>query len=434
MKLKFTLCCLLMLTLCNISAQLPNSSFSFSCSRTSTACDSNCFSVRVTVPNLRASTSSYSIQQSGRGDACFANLTFVPGTPTFNSLNFDDKYSGVIQLPFAFPFYEASFRSLVAASNGYISFDTSYANRFSHYAILNSNSGLTAGINGLQGENLPSSLFDRGLIMFPFHDLNPPQSLPGLNKLSYAVIGTAPHRKWILTMAQLALFDCDSLSDNTQQLVLYEGTGIVEVLVRDRQICPTWNKGRAMIGMQDTSRTKGIMPPGRAATDSGWGGIGINEGWRFIPAAGNSLFKSAELYNGNGQLLSANADTSSQDNGVLRISFNNICGDTSSTYLVKTVFRKIDDTLSEVYGVDTLHISRINDPGDTLVWVGNLDDNWENPGNWPCSSTPSERSNVIVNNGTIHIRSNVTVNSLKLMPGARVDVAPGYRLMILSDH
>ncbi len=65
------------------------------------------------------------------------------------------------------------------------------------------------------------------------------------------------------------------------------------------------------------------------------------------------------------------------------------------------------------------------------VWTGNASSSWEDPRNWSCGQLPTSTSNVILNEGTIVISSNVTIYSLSINPNAVLTVTAGYNLIIL---
>ena len=335
------------------------SNFYFNCARdtTITGCTSSCHTFRTLIPDLRATTGNYNINPISSNPACFP-VYFDPGasgTPT--NLTVDDTYSTPINLGFNFPFFGTNYTQLVASTNGLISFDLSKAGTFSHYGILKSGTTLSA-ISGVP-ENLPSTLYDRALIMGPYHDLNPAYTTSPTQRIQYNTIGTAPHRKWILSYFKVPLFytSCSNLIENTHQIVLYESTGIIEVLIFSKEICTGWNQGRAMIGIQNFNRDQGIMVNGRMASDAPWGTTGMNESWRFVPSAGASLFKKVELLNLSGNLI-ATGNTTNLNNGTLEASFTNVCPPPGATsYLVRSVYQKIDDPNVEVIGLDTLRVT-----------------------------------------------------------------------------
>jgi hypothetical protein len=51
--------------------------------------------------------------------------------------------------------------------------------------------------------------------------------------------------------------------------------------------------------------------------------------------------------------------------------------------------------------------------------------------NWNCGVIPDNNTDVVINDGTIVINSNVTIRSLKVNPGVTITVNPGFNLKIL---
>ena len=342
--------------------------FNFNCNRdTTVGCGiiANCFSLQAVIPNIHASTANYQVNPiSGTAASCFNPYTAPGGPGPSTALTIDDRYTdSPISLPFPFPFFGTNYSQIAASTNGYISFDATLAVpfSFSHYAILN-NSGTLSATNGTP-QNLPSTLYDRAIIMGPYHDLDPSNASPG-QKIKYNVIGTAPNRKWVLSTFKTPLFydagGCDTLIRNTHQIVLYEGTGIIEVFVFDKQICTGWNQGRAMIGIQNFARNAAVMAPGRRASDAPWGTVGMNESWRFVPSEGPTLFRRVELYDEN-DVLVATGDTSSINGTSLRVNFDNVCPPTNAAalkYIVKSYYTSSLDPTVEITGTDTITVRR----------------------------------------------------------------------------
>jgi gliding motility-associated-like protein len=327
--------------------------FTFNCTRdiTMVGCGpTGCLNIQALIPDIHGQTNTYTLNPLPVLGVPACSPTYIPaddpgGVPT--NLNIDDRYSAVINMGFPFPFYGTIYNSLVASTNGYVSFDVSLGGLFSHW----NNNG-----------NLPNTLYDRALIMGPYHDLFPGQPTSPFQRVQYQTIGSAPTRKWVLSFFKVPLFSCTSLIENTHQIILYESTGIIEVKIFDMQICSTWppsNPGTAMVGIQDFTRTQALMAPGRRMTDPPWGSIGINESWRFVPNGGPSLLKRVELFTVTGVLI-ATGTTSPSSTGTLLASFPNICpppGPTT-TYIVKSVYEKIDDPSVEVFGTDTIRVNR----------------------------------------------------------------------------
>ena len=330
--------------------------FNFNCSRDTaiSGCITGaCITLKTIIPDIHATTASYVVNPASTLANCFPSAIDPggPGTPT--NLTIDDRYSTAINIGFPFSFFGTTYNQLVASTNGYVSFDVAEANQFSHWDI----------INGATPQNLPSTFYDRALIMGPYHDLNPSYNTSPTRKIQYSTIGTAPHRKWVLSFYKVPLFlspDCSSLIENTHQIILYESTGVVEVFIYSKQICMDWNEGRAMIGMQNFAQNQAIMVNGRRATDPPWGSIGMNETWRFVPAGGPTLFKRVELYNLAGTMLGTGTTTAAP-NGNLEASFANVCSPVGITsYVVKSVYQKNDDPNVEVFGLDTIRVNISN--------------------------------------------------------------------------
>ncbi|HEU4469923.1 MAG TPA: SprB repeat-containing protein, partial [Flavisolibacter sp.] len=333
--------------------------FSFNCTRDTTInlCNvTQCLSLQAIIPDIRSLTTSYTVNPTSTVPGCFPVYTQPNDAGTSISIPSDDRYSDTLQLSFRFPFYEGIYTKLVASTNGYLSFDTLRARQTSHFAMLLNGGSLDAN-NGTPLD-LPSARYDKRVIMGPYHDINPALSTSPTQRIQYTELGTAPHRRWVLSFYKVPLYNCTSLIENTHQIVLYESTGIIEVIVFSKQVCNSWNQGRAMIGIQNTDATEGLMVPGRRASDPPWGGLNINESYRFVPSGGSSLFKRVELYDLAGTLITTGT-TAAAGPGQLRASFPNICPPAgTTTYVVKSVYQKFDDPAVEIFGTDTVRVNR----------------------------------------------------------------------------
>lgn len=303
------------------------------------------------------STSSYVVNPiSGNGGGCFRPYV-APDDPagTPSGLTIDDRYSLAIPLGWTMPFFSGTYNQIAISSNGYITFDSSRASpslpptSFSHWSIINGTP-----------QDLPSTFYDKALVMGAYQDFEPSYTTSPNRRLQYQVFGTAPHRRMIISYYKMPMFQCSSGSavdiNNTQQIVLYEGTGIIEVFIYERESCASWNQGRAMIGLQDITQTQAIMPPGRKASDPVWQGLNMNEAWRFVPAGGNSALKRVELRDLSGNLIRIGTTTPGLNNTV-NVSFDSVCSGVGTTpFIVKSVYKRILDTTQEEYGTDTVRI------------------------------------------------------------------------------
>jgi len=323
-------------------------SFSFSCTRDTTinGCVNPCLTLKAKIPNIHSSTSDYVINPMSGPGGCFRQYV-SPATPgVATNLTSDDTYSGVISIPFPFPFYDdaaSPYTSLVLSTNGFLSFDASNANAYAHWSM-------TPG-------NVPNTGYDRSLVMGVFHDIDPFYTTSPNQRIKYEVLGTAPHRRFVFSVYKVPQFSttCQNLINNTHQIVLYEGLGVIEVFVNEVEQCPSWNQGRKMIGLQNYAKTKGIMAPGRTATGPNWGSTNMNESWRFVPAAGPTLFRGVELFDLNGNLV-ATGDTTNIGNQTFEVSFPNVCPAGTTTYIVKSKYAQFNNPNAYVYGTDTINV------------------------------------------------------------------------------
>ena len=201
------------------------------------------------------------------GETSTYTVSSIPYAPPFPfsggtgvSVNTDDVYGGIIDLPFDFCFYGQSYNQVVVGSNGVISFNTAYANGSCPWSF-------TASV--------PSSSLPSNSIFGAYLDIDP--SVCG--NIYYDITGSYPCRTFVFKFNQVCYFDCNSLM-TSQEIVLYEGTNAIEVYIQHHPVCSGWNSGNAVIGIQNTGGTSGITPPGR--NTGSW--TANNEAWRFTPS------------------------------------------------------------------------------------------------------------------------------------------------------
>jgi uncharacterized protein (TIGR02145 family) len=309
-----------------------------------------CFTLISTIPNIKSSTHDYAVKRVTSNDQCFTpyvNPETYSNPVLFNTTNIDDRYSDVIPLPFSFPFYDdaaSPYNAVVLSSNGFLTFDLPLSNNFSHW---------DSRTNG----NVPSVGYDKSLIMGVFHDIDLSRNTSPNKRIKTDVIGVSPHRKFIYSIYKAPLYStaCENSINNTHQIALHEGTGIIEVFAHELESCISWNDGREMIGLQNANRNKGIIPPGRGAEDNIWGQSAIKETWRFTPSAGNPLLVNVGLYDLAGNFI-ANGDTVYVGEGEYQVRFQNVCPAGSSIFLVKSTYRNILNPNSFVYNIDTIRL------------------------------------------------------------------------------
>lgn len=177
----------------------------------------------------------------------------------------DDTYSQPVDIGFPFTFFGNTYTQCLLSTNAYIDFDLSGAGAYSQYPINNP---------------IPSTSNPTNTIMGAWHDVDP--SVPTYGIMSYAIMGTAPNRYFVFNFCNVPEFQCNSLL-YTGQIILYEGTSIIETHITNKPICSTWNNGGAAIhGLQNAAGTVAFVVPGRNFPTI-W--TTTNDGYRFSPDA-----------------------------------------------------------------------------------------------------------------------------------------------------
>ena len=217
---------------------------------------------------------------------------FIGGTAV--SVNTDDVWSSIINIPFDFCFFGTDYNEMIIGSNGVVSFDITSAD---------TTPGGFCQWSFEPGETIPEpvELF-RTTIFGAYMDIDP--SVGGSGTINFEVFGDAPCRTMVINFPDIPFFSCTNLS-MTSQIVIYETTNVVEVYIEDRPDgCPTWNDGLAVIGIQNQDGTVGFTPPGR--NTGNW--AASNEAWRFTPD-GSSNVVFSWLDSGGGVIGTTNTVT-----------------------------------------------------------------------------------------------------------------------------
>ena len=300
-------------------------------------CGTGCTTITAQVPHVKQTTG-YVITNPGY--VPFAYTT--PGGTVVSSIYVDDTWSQAITPGFNFCYWGNTYTQLLMGSNSAITFNTALAGQGSGWSI-------TGGI--------PSTSYAASMIFGPYHDINP--NLTSANKkIEWRVEGSAPKRRFIASYNDMPYFSGSCTTQRaTHQMVLYEGTGIVEVYIHDKPFCTAWNSGFTILGMQDASRTNAIAAPGKNGTV--WGTAGMDSCFRFIPSGGVSRLKTAQLLV-NGVVV-ANADTSTLSPGVLNLNFPNVCPTADSTaYEIRVTYNDcVANPPTDVVFSDTVYVKKI---------------------------------------------------------------------------
>jgi len=101
---------------------------------------------------------------------------------------------------------------------------------------------------------------------------------PGLGgQIRYQTQGTAPCRRLVVSFTNVPFFSC-SFTTGTFQVILYEGTNIIENHITNKGSCG-WAGGTAVQGIHNLPGTVAFTVPGRNSTV--W--TTTNNAWRYTP-------------------------------------------------------------------------------------------------------------------------------------------------------
>ena len=244
------------------------------------------------------------------------------------SVNTDDVWSPIINLPFNFCYYGTNYNTVKVGSNGTIKFGPATGGGGNPWSFTAS---------------CPSTaLVNAGDIFGAYHDIDP--SLGGTVK--WYLLGSYPCRIFVVSFNQVPQFSCTN-TQTTQMIVLYETTNAIDVYINNKPTCTGWNGGRAIVGIQNPAGTVGIAAPARNANVN-WT-VNTPEGWRFTPnGAPNytvSWFQGATLV-GTGNTI-------------------NVCPGGTATYTASVTYNRCDGT--QVTATDNVTVSYANLPPPTVT-------------------------------------------------------------------
>lgn len=172
----------------------------------------------------------------------------------------DDLHSALIPIGFPFTFFGNTYNSLVIGSNDYVTFNANAAGTTSPWNI-------TAGI--------PDPTLPTNSIMAPYQDIDPGDG----GTVNYTTLGIAPNRIFVITFYEVPMFSCSDLCFGNQ-IKLFEGSNDIEIHIGNKPLCPTWNSGVAIEGIQNANGTVAYVVPGRNYPTQ-W--TANNDAYRFTP-------------------------------------------------------------------------------------------------------------------------------------------------------
>ncbi|MCL9805529.1 T9SS type B sorting domain-containing protein [Flavobacterium amniphilum] len=232
--------------------------------------------------------------------------SFTTGTQ-INSTNEDDIWSVSVPLPFPFCFYGRNYTHVIVGSNGIVSFNINPAavGGTAGGTELPTSTAVTGGSPGGTGCDyaltgpIPSATFiERNAIYGVYQDTDirtPPVTNGAIQRVTYYITGTYPNRAFVANFNELPQFGCGAAAGlQTSQIILYETTNTIDVLVNKRTPCNTWRSGVGVIGIMNQNGSLAAVPPGR--NTGNWSAT--NEAWRFTPSAPGGSNVNIEWFNG----------------------------------------------------------------------------------------------------------------------------------------
>lgn len=191
-------------------------------------------------------------------------FSFQAGTQI--NLTQDDYYAAIINLPFPFCFYGQTYRQACVGANGVVSFNAANNGGYCAYSY--------STYTPIPNAQFPSSLLNA--IYGVCEDIYPGYN--GNGQIFQGVLGTYPCRVACVNYYQVPLYGNYSVG-NTYQIVLYEGTNIIDVYIQQRNCCSSTNSGYGLVGVQNATGTMAVTAPNR----NGGTWTAYAEAWRFTP-------------------------------------------------------------------------------------------------------------------------------------------------------
>ena len=233
----------------------------------------NCLQLTATYPTF-FETNSYEVSSE----------TFTPygdfnsGTPL--NADADDLFFSQIDIPFNFCYFGNNYNKVIVGSNGVLTFDSSQLGKVNYPNVEELNPSITLPKNSIFGV---------------FSDLV--FSKDDDSEVYYSIIGTAPCRKLVVNFYKGRVLGCAQTV--TSQIVLSEGSNIVEVFVENKpELCSEAKFKNSLIGIINSESTVGYSPADR---NSGiW--TAQNEAWKFTPN-GNAIIPQVSWFNTANQMV-----------------------------------------------------------------------------------------------------------------------------------
>lgn len=214
--------------------------------------------------------------------------TVVPGLT-------DDHLSNALPLGFIFCYDGYMYTQAYVSSNAALVFDAIDP------CIPNVSQTRVPAANGLWtgwsiSNPIPTTTdyCPQNAILAPWHDIDPANG----GTITYATLGTAPNRRFVVYFNAVKQFESSSPCQNTNydytgQIKIYETTNVIEIHVQQMNSCLIWNNGQAILGLHDPYGTLAVVPTGYNALPVSGGVYNqysiTNKAWQFTTACSTCL-------------------------------------------------------------------------------------------------------------------------------------------------
>jgi len=213
-----------------------------------TLCPGQILPLTASVTGTGPGTSNYNVQ----------NIAFAPESNLGTQVNLtDDSNTNALPIGFTFCFFDNQYTQFYISSNGWVGFSAGQPTTFTSQSIPSA-----------------AAAVPKNCIMGPWQDWH-----PGIGgTIRYQTIGTAPNRKLVVSYINVPMFSCTT-NFGTFQIVLHEGSNVIENHIANKPNCTTWAGGTSVQGLHNATGTVAVVVPGRNSTP--W--VANNNSVRYVP-------------------------------------------------------------------------------------------------------------------------------------------------------
>ncbi|MCE3259770.1 MAG: iron-regulated protein FrpC [Bacteroidetes bacterium] len=229
---------------------------------------------RLTTCGANSGTST-AVQSSSATTIPCSLSTYTSATTTYSFENFtgttlpttdDVLFTSIVTFGFAFCYGGSQYWGGYVASNGAFVFDAvpCFPNiQTSTYAA----GGVGTGYTIPSAAPVNSTSIPRNAVLGPWQDIH-----PGLGgTIRYYTTGTSPNRRFVVSYENIPMFSCGTSSPSiyfTGQIKLFETSNNIEIHIGNKGVCPSFNSGRAVMGLHSYDGTIYIPPVNNTAHNS----------------------------------------------------------------------------------------------------------------------------------------------------------------------